>query len=90
MAALKSAYTLRFGGSSKSGITKDEAMALARAQNMTLRDFIMRAIAHEHERLKHSPLADDGPLTDEQIAWLRAQFPESFFKGEERLGPALW
>ena len=33
---------------------------------------------------------DDGPLTDEQIAWLRAQFPDSHFAGEEPLGPPLW
>ena len=90
MAAPKSAYTMRFGTSSEAGITKDEAMALARSQNMSLRDFIVRALVHEQERLQQTGLADDGPLTDEQIAWLRAQFPESFFEGEEQLGPSLW
>ncbi|MCH7888214.1 MAG: hypothetical protein IIA00_02940 [Proteobacteria bacterium] len=90
MAALNSAYTLRFGATSEASLTKDQAMALARSQNMTLREFILSALVHERERLQHTPLADDGPLTDEQIAWLRAQFPESFFAGEEQLGPSLW
>ena len=90
MAAHKTAYTLRFGASPDAGITKDEAMALARSRNMSLREFIMSALAHERERLRHTPAADDGPLTDEQIAWLKKQFPESFFEGEEQLGPSLW
>ena len=86
----KEAYILRFDNSSDARITKDEAMALARAQNMSLREFILSALVHERERLRQTPLADDGPLTDGQIAWLRAQFPESRFEGEEQLGPSLW
>jgi hypothetical protein len=90
MATPKDAYTLRFASSPDAPITKDEAMALARSRNMSLRDFIMSALVHERERDGHTALADDGPLTDEQIAWLREQFPESSFDGEERLGPSLW
>ncbi len=47
-------------------------------------------MVNEHERLKAAPLADDGPLTDAQIAWLRAQFPDSHFAREEPLDPPLW
>ena len=90
MAEPKTAYTLRFGNSPDARITKDEAMALARARNMTLRELIVTALVHERQRFEETPLADDGPLTDEQIAWLRAQFPDSLFEGEERLGPSLW
>ncbi len=90
MAAPKNAYTMRFATSPDARITKDEAMALARAQNMSLREFIVSALVRERERLRQTPLADDGPLTDEQIAWLRAQFPENRFEGEEQLGPSLW
>ena len=90
MAAPKSVYTLRFESSSQAPITKDEAMALARSRNMTLREFIMSALVHERERVQRTPLADDGPLGDEQIAWLRTQFPEAAFDGEEQLGPSLW
>ncbi len=90
MATGKNAYTLRFGASPGAGMTKDQAMALARSQDVTLRELIMRALVRERERLQGTPLADDGPLTDAQMAWLRAQFPESFFEGEEQLGPSLW
>ena len=90
MAIPKNAYTLRFDRSPEAPITKDEAMALARARNMSLRDFIISALVHERGRDGHTALADDGPLTDGQIAWLRNQFPESSFDGEERLGPSLW
>ena len=90
MAAPKNAYTLRFATSPDGAITKDEAMALARARNMSLRAFILSALVHERERLRQTPLADDGPLTGAQIAWLRAEFPESRFEGEERLGSSLW
>ncbi len=91
MDASKNAYTLRFETSSDARITRDEAMALARSQDMSLREFIVGALVHERERLRAMPpLADDGPLTDEQIVWLRAQFPESHFAGEEPLGPPLW
>ena len=90
MPAPKDAYILRFENSSDAPITKREAMALARAQNMSLREFIVSALVRERERLRQTPLTDDGPLTDEQIAWLRAQFPESRFEGEEQLGPSLW
>ena len=90
MAAPKNAYTLRFESSSEAPMTKDEAMALARSRNMTLREFILSALVHERERVRRTPLADDGPLSDEQIAWLRAQFPEAAFDGEEQLGPSLW
>ncbi|MFQ5955454.1 MAG: hypothetical protein ACE5JZ_10360, partial [Kiloniellales bacterium] len=69
---------------------KDEAMDLARSHNMSLREFIVGALVHERERLRGAPLADDGPLTDEQIAWLHAQFPDSLFEGEKPLGPPLW
>ena len=88
--ALKRAYTMRFGSSSDASMTKDEAIALARSQDMSLRELIMKALVNERERLQQTPAADDGPLTDEQIAWLRKQFPESFFEGEEQLGPTLW
>ena len=90
MATGKNAYTMRFGASPGAGMTKDQAMALARSQDVTLRELIMSALARERERLRETPLADDGPLTDAQIAWLRAQFPNSFFEGEEQLGPSLW
>ncbi len=90
MAAPKSVYTLRFESSLEAPSTKDEAMALARSRNMTLREFIISALVHERERIQRTPLADDGPLSDEQIAWLRAQFPETAFDGEEQLGPSLW
>ncbi len=90
MSAPKDAYILRFENSSDAPITKREAMALARSRNMSLREFIVSALVHERERLREAPLADDGPLTDEQIAWLRAQFPECHFAGEEPLGPPLW
>ena len=90
MDASKNAYTLRFETASDARITRDEAMALARSQDMSLREFIVSALVRERERLRETPLADDGPLTDEQIAWLRAQFPESQFEGEEQLGPSLW
>ncbi len=86
----KNAYTLRFETSSDARITRDEAMALARSQDMSLREFIVGALVHERERLRAMPLADDGPLTDEQIAWLRAQFPGSLFEGGEALSPPLW
>ena len=90
MATHKSAYTLRFESATGAAITKDETMALARSRNMTLRAFIMSALVHEKERVRRTPLADDGPLSDDQIAWLRAQFPEVAFDGEEQLGPSLW
>ena len=90
MATHKSAYTLRFNSLSDGAITKDEAMALARSLNMSLRDFIVSALEHERERVRQTAQSDDGPLTDEQIVWLRKQFPESAFDGEERLGPSLW
>ena len=90
MATRRKAYTLRFATSPDARITRDEAMALARAQNMSLRELIVSALVRERERLRQTPLADDGPLTDEQIAWLRDQFPESQFEGEEQLGPSLW
>lgn len=90
MDASKNAYTLRFETSSDARITRDEAMALARSQDMSLREFIVSALVHERERIREAPLADDGPLTDAQIAWLRAQFPDSHFAREEPLGPPLW
>ena len=90
MAAPENPYSLRFSTSPGAGITKDEAMALARSQNMSLREFIVSALVRERQRLRETPLADDGPLTDEQIDWLRAQFPDDAFDGEERLGPSLW
>ncbi len=90
MAAPKNAYTLRFATSPDARITKDEAMALARGQNISLREFILSALVRERERLRQTPLTDDGPLTDEQIAWLRAQFPDSLFEGEESLSTPLW
>ncbi len=90
MDSSKNAYTLRFETSSDARITKDEAMALARSRNMSLREFIVAALVGERERLREAPLIDDGPLTDEQIAWLRAQFPDSLFEGEEALSPPLW
>ncbi len=90
MDASKNAYTLRFETVSDARITRDEAMALARSRNMSLREFIVAALVGERERLREAPLIDDGPLTDEQIAWLRAQFPECHFAAEEPLGPPLW
>ena len=90
MDSSKNAYTLRFETSSDARITKDEAMALARSRNMSLREFIVAALVGERERLREAPLIDDGPLTDEQIAWLRAQFPDSLFEGEEPLSTPLW
>ena len=90
MGTSSTAYTLRFESSSKAAMTKDEAMALARTRNMSLREFILSALVHERQRLRQAPLADDGPPTDEQIAWLRARHPESRFVVEERLGPSLW
>ena len=65
-------------------------MALARSRNMSLRDFILSALVHERERISQTPLADDGPLSDKQIDWLRAQFPDNAFDGETQIGPALW
>ena len=90
MATPTSGYVLRFATESDTSITKDEAMALARSRNMTLREFILSALVHERDRIRQTPLADDGPLSDEQIDWLRAQFPDSAFEGETRIGPALW
>ena len=90
MASPTDDYVLRFATGPDTTITKDEVMALARSENMSLRDFILNALVHERDRVRHTPLADDGPLSDEQIDWLRAQFPESVFEGETRLGPALW
>lgn len=90
MSASKNTYTLRFETASDSRMTREEAMAIARSQNQTLRELIVSALVHERERLRAAALADDGPLTDEQIAWLRAQFPDSHFEGEEPLGPPLW
>ena len=90
MDASKNAYTLRFETASDARISRDEAMALARSQDMSLREFIVSALVRERERLRETPIADDGPLTDEQIAWLRTQFPDSQFTGEEPLGPPLW
>ena len=83
-------YVLRFTSGSDALIAKDEAMALARSCNMSLREFILSALVHERERISQTPLADDGPLSDEQLDWLRAQFPDSAFEGETRIGPALW
>ena len=65
MGASGTEYTLRFESSWAAAMTKDEAMALARARNMSLRAFILSALGHEHERLRQMPLADDGPLTGE-------------------------
>ena len=90
MAAPTDDYVLRFATGSDTTITKHEAMALARSENMSLREFILNALARERDRVRHTPLADDGPLSDEQIDWLRAQFPEHAFEGEARIGPALW
>lgn len=90
MASPTDDYVLRFATGSDTAITKGEAMALARSENMSLREFILNALVHERDRVCHTPLADDGPLSDEQIDWLRAQFPESVFEGETRIGPALW
>ena len=90
MAASTSDYVLRFASGSDSAISKDEVMALARSENMTLREFILNALLHERERIRQTPMADDGPLSDKQIDWLRAQFPESAYEGETRIGPALW
>ena len=83
-------YVLRFATEPDTAFTKDEAMALARSQGMSLRDFILNALAHERERIDQTQLTDDGPLSDKQIDWLRAQFPEGAFEGETRIGPALW
>ena len=83
-------YVLRFAAGSDTTITKDEVMALARSQDMSLRDFILNALIHERERIDQTQLVDDGPLSDKQIDWLRAQFPEDAFEDEERIGPALW
>ncbi|MFP6730546.1 MAG: hypothetical protein VCD50_10340 [Alphaproteobacteria bacterium] len=83
-------YVLRFTSGSDALIAKDEAMALARSRNMSLRDFILSALVHERERISQTPLADDGPLSDKQIDWLRAQFPDNAFDGETQIGPALW
>ncbi len=90
MAAPTTDYVLRFAAGPDTAITKDEVMALARSQNMSLRDFILNALIHERERVSQTPLADDGPLSDEQIDWIRAQFSDSAFEGETRIGPALW
>ena len=90
MATLTDDYVLRFATGSDTTITKDEVMALARSENISLREFILNALARERDRVRHAPLADDGPLSDEQIDWLRSQFPDSDFEGELRVGPALW
>ena len=89
MASPTNDYLLRFTSGSKSVISKEEVMALARSENMTMRDFILNALIRERERIRQTPVADDGPLSDEQIDWLRAQFPESAFEGEKRIGYAL-
>ena len=83
-------YVLRFATEPDTTITKDEVMALARSQGMSIRDFILNALAHERERIDETQLTDDGPLTDEQFDWLWAQFPEGTFEDEARIGPALW
>ena len=83
-------YVLRFTSGSDALIAKDEAMALARSRSMSLRDFILSALVHERERILGTPMADDGPLSDQQIAWLRDQFPETSFDGEDQVGPSLW
>lgn len=83
-------YVLRFATGPDTTITKDEAMALARSENMSLREFVLGALVHERERIRQTTLADDGPLSDEQIDWLRAQFPDSAFEGETQIGPTLW
>lgn len=90
MAAPTDDYVLRFATGPDTTITKNEVMALARSENMSLREFILNALARERDRVRHTQLADDGPLSDEQIDWLRAQFPEHAFEGEVRIGPALW
>ncbi len=82
-------YVPRFATGPHATIAKDEVMALARSENMSLREFILNALAHERDGVRHTTLADDGPLSDEQIDWLRGQFPESVFEGETRIGPAL-
>ena len=83
-------YMLRFSTGPNTTITKDEVMALARSEDMSLRDFILNALAHERDRVRHTPLADDGPLSSEQFDWLWAQFPEGTFEDEKPIGPALW
>lgn len=90
MATPQNAYTLRFETATDATMTKDEAMALARSRGMSLRDFVISALVHERERILGTPMADDGPLSDEQIAWLRDQFPETSFDGEDQVGPSLW
>ena len=90
MDASKNAYTLRFETSSVARITRDEAMHLARSQGISLRELILRALVRERERLGEATPADEGPLTDAQTASLRAQYPESYFAGEEPLGSPLW
>ncbi len=90
MATPTNDYVLRFATEADSAFTKDEAMELARSQGMSLRDFILNALVHERERIDQTQLVDDWPLTDEQFAWLWAQFPEGTFEDEERIGPALW
>ena len=90
MATPTNDYVLRFASETDSAFTKDEAMELARSQGMSLRDFILNALIHERERIDQTQLVDDGPLSDEQFAWLWAQFPEGSFEDEERIGPALW
>ncbi len=65
-------------------------MTLARSRGMSLRVFMLGALADERERLLGMPLADDGRLGYEQIVWLCDQLPESNFDGENQLGPSLW
>ncbi len=59
MAAPTDDYVLRFATEPDTTITKHEAMTLARSENMSLREFILGALAHERERIRQTPLADD-------------------------------
>lgn len=45
VALLRNAYTLRFGSAAEATITKEETMILARSRGMSLRAFILGALA---------------------------------------------
>ena len=61
MALPRNAYTLRFGSAAEATITKEEAMTLARSRGMSLRAFMLAALADERERLLGMPLGRRRP-----------------------------
>jgi len=84
------AYTLRFGRAGKRSVTKAEAERLARNSGMTLRDFILQALAREKDRLSGHHQTDDGPLNDDDFARISAIAPQEPPAGFRKVGRSLW